>query len=436
MRDYIVLALVMLGALSSLRHPWVGVMLWTWISMLNPHRFSYGVAYSAPVAAVAAAVTLIGLVATKDRRSSPFKGAPVTVFAIFAVWITISWLLGIDPSDDYAQWSKVMKVFFMIFVALAVLHSKKHIIALIWVAAGSLAVLGVKGGVFTVLNGGSFRVYGPPGTFIEDNNEFAVALIMTIPLLRFLQMQLSNTWGKRALGLAMLLCTFAALGSQSRGALLALSSMGALFWLRGNNKVRNGLLIGSLALALLAFMPDTWFERMQTIETYDKDRSAMGRISAWWVAWNLARDYPFGVGFNAVRPELFGKYSPYPDLIQAAHSIYFQILGHHGYVGLILFVVLLLLCWSNASWLRSRAPRRPETQWCIDLGNMCQACLLGFFVGGAFLSLAYFDLPYNIMIILVLAKAWCNEKGWEHDPPEHGRWRVPGAAPTLSAPPR
>ncbi|MFM9916851.1 MAG: putative O-glycosylation ligase, exosortase A system-associated, partial [Rhizobacter sp.] len=333
MRDYLVLFLVAIGAIKALRHPWVGVMLWTWISIMNPHRFGYGNAFDAPVAAVAAGVTVIGFLITRDQRSSPFKEPTVAVFAAFVVWMTISWLAGLAPADDYPQWSKVMKIDFMIFIALAVLHSKKHVVALVWVCAGSLALLGAKGGLFTLLTGGGLHVYGPPGTFIEDNNEFAVALIMTIPLLRFLQLQVINAWGKRGLGVAMLLCAVSALGSQSRGALLGLSAMGLLLWWRGANRARNGVLMVVVVVALLAFMPSSWYERMQTMNTYGEDRSAMGRISAWWTAWNLARDYLAGVGFNAVRPELFARYSPYPDLIQAAHSIYFQVLGHHGFIG-------------------------------------------------------------------------------------------------------
>lgn len=429
MRDFVVLALVAMGTVGALRHPWIGIMLWTWISMMNPHRFGYGIAYDAPVAAVAAGVTVLALLTTRDEKASPFKGPPVAVFAVFAFWITLSYLFGMDISDDYAQWVKVMKVFFMIFLALVVLHTKKHVIALVWVAAGSLAILGAKGGVFTVLSGGSYRVYGPPGTFIEDNNEFAVALIMTIPLLRFLQMQVVSVWGKRLLLAAMLLCAVSAMGSHSRGALLGISAMAIMFWWRGDRKVRNGVLMACFAALLLVFMPEEWFIRMETMENYSEDKSSMGRISAWWTAWNLARDYPFGVGFNAVRPELFAKYSPYPDLIQAAHSIYFQILGHHGFIGLLLFLLFYGLTWSSAGWLRKHSPKIPEAQWCVDLGNMCQACLLGYFVGGAFLSLAYFDLPYNVMVMVVLARAWCVRKGWQSEAVETGRWCIPGLSP-------
>jgi probable O-glycosylation ligase (exosortase A-associated) len=432
MRDLIVVGLVLLGSLCALRRPWIGIMTWTWVSMMNPHRFTYGFAYDMPVAAMAAASTLLGLLISKEERSSPFKGTPVGVLVAFMVWITISWLLGMDVAGDYPQWNKVMKVLFMILVALAVLHTKEHVMALVWVAAGSLALLGAKGGLFTVATGGGYRVYGPPGTFIEDNNEFAVALIMTIPLLRFLQLQVTNKWGARVLGLVMVLCAASAVGSHSRGGLLGISAMGLMLWLRGKNRVRNGLLLVVFAAAMLSFMPDHWFQRMETIETYQEDTSAMSRISAWWCAWNLQRDYPFGVGFNAVRPELFAKYSPYPDLIQAAHSIYFQILGHHGWIGLILYLSLGVLTWRWAGWLRKNAAHIPAARWCADLGSLVQVSMVGYAVGGAFLSLAYFDLPYNLLMLVVLARVWVMRKAWLKEPAPSSRFRVPGAAPVLS----
>ncbi len=199
MRDILVLSIVALAAFAALRRPWIGVMLWVWISIMNPHRYTYGIAYGAPVALIAAVCTVIGLLLTRDERASPFKSSAVGVFFVFMVWMTLSWLNGLDPTNDYEQWLKVMKIDVMVLVGMVVLHSRKHVFALTWVAAGSLLLLGAKGGLFTLLSGGSERVWGPPGSFIEDNNEFGLALIMTIPLLRFLQTQLRSRWARWAM---------------------------------------------------------------------------------------------------------------------------------------------------------------------------------------------------------------------------------------------
>lgn len=434
MRDFIVISIVVPAALYAFRYPWVGVILWTWLSIMNPHRYTYGFAYNAPVAALAAFATFSGLLMTKDEKASPFKGAPVVVFALFMCWITLSWLMGLDIKGDYVQWTKVMKIDIMVLVGLMVLHSKKHVIALAWVAAGSLALLGAKGGIFTLLGGGAERVWGPPNSFIEDNNEFGLALIMTIPIVRFLQLQVRNAWGKRALLVAMVLCATAALGTQSRGALLAISAMALLLWWRSRNKFVGGALILLTSVSLLSFMPESWFNRMHTIDNYRQDGSALGRLGAWSNAWHLAFDYPFGVGFDAGRQDLFDKYSNAPEVgARAAHSIYFQVLGNHGFVGLGLFALFLFLTWRCAGWLRTHAARIPEAHWCADLGSMVQVSLMGYFVGGAFLSLAYFDLPYDLMIMVVVARVWVTSKGWLREPVYPPGWRT---LPGLLTPPK
>lgn len=431
MRDILILAIAIPGCLLALRRPWIGIMMWVWLSIMNPHRFTYGIAYHFPFAALAAGCTMLGLLFSAEK-DSPFKGSPVVWLLLFMIWMTLSWLFGLDVDGDYAQWVKILKIDLMVLLALVVLRTKEHIYALTWVAAASIALLGAKGGLFTIKSGGNHLVWGPPGSFIEDNNEFALAIIMTIPLLRFLQLQLQSEKGKHLLTAIMLLCAASAIGSHSRGALLAIVSMASLLWWRGKNKVKIAVVIGATGLAILAFMPESWFSRMDTIADYEQDRSAMGRISAWWTAWNLAWSFPFGVGFNPARAELFAIYSPYPTFVHAAHSIYFQVLGNHGFIGLGIFLLILGTTWQSASWIRKNTPKLPATQWCFDLASMVQVSLAGYMVGGAFLSLAYFDLPYYLMVIIVLTRVWVVKKSWEHEPIYKKGWiRIPGLAPKL-----
>jgi putative inorganic carbon (hco3(-)) transporter len=433
-RDYLIIAIVAVCALLALRRPWVGVMLWTWLSLMNPHRMSWGPAYDAPLAAIAAAATLIGLVFTRER-DSPMKGTPAVWLAAFVVWVTLSWQFGYSPDADHPQWDKVMKIMLMVFVGLALLRTKQHILALVWVAAGSLALLGIKGGAFTIANGGNYRVWGPPGSFIHDNNEFALALVMTIPLLRFLQLQLRSTWGRHAMTLAMLLCAAAAIGTHSRGALVAIAAMSTMLWWRGRSRFVGGIVIVGAAFALISFMPESWTARMTTMQAgYEDDRSALGRISAWWNAYGIAKDHIFGVGFNAARPELFARYSPYPDAVHAAHSIYFQIMGNHGFIGLAIFLAVFVGTYFAASRLRREAAAHAEAAWCEHLGTMCQISLVGYAVGGAFLSLSYFDLPYNILMMVVLARRWVADRSWEREATSVERWfTMPGLMGTVGS---
>jgi len=417
MRDIIVMSIVMFAALMALKRPWIGVLLWTWLSIMNPHRYTYGFAYSAPVAAIAAGVTLLGFLMTRERQS-PFQGAPAIWFTLFAVWITISWLMGLDIDGDYFLWTKVMKIFLMTFIALMLLKNSYQILAFVWVTTGSLALIGLKGGVFTMMTGGSYRVWGPPGSFISGNNELALALVMTVPLVYFVRSLLTNTLWRGVLLFTMVACAAAAIGSYSRGGLLAVAAMSVVLWWRSKSKLSLGLILIVAVLFVLPLMPESWWARMDTIQTYDEDMSARGRLNAWTVAWEVAKTHFFGGGMSYQHPQFFLEYGPYETVVRAAHSIYFQILGNHGFVGLFLFLAVWFSTYRTAGWLRRYTPEDPSAKWVPLLGAMVQVSLVGYAIGGAFLSLAYFDLPYNMMIVVTVTKRWVMRRGWETDPKE------------------
>ncbi|RQO58694.1 putative O-glycosylation ligase, exosortase A system-associated [Paucibacter sp. KBW04] len=401
MRDLILGGVLLWLMIKALRQPWIGIMGWTWVSIMNPHTYSW-VLNSLPVAAAMAGSTLIGIFATKDKIHY-FVSRETGVLMVFMLWMCITLPFSFFFDRSFDLWVRVMKIDFMILVALAVLYTRQHIFTLAWVLVGSLGFYGVKGGLFTFATGGSYRVWGPEGSYIEGNNEVALALVMTIPLMRFLQLNSDNKWIRRGLGISMLLCAASALGSQSRVALLAIAAMTLLLWWRGKNKAQMGLVLLVLGIALIAFMPDSWTERMSTIKTYEQDTSAGGRINAWWMAFNLASHNFFGGGFMVSAGTLFALYAPDPLDVHAAHSIYFMVLGEHGFVGLFIFLLLWFFVWRSAGRLYREGRKKPETQWFSDLGAMCQVSLVGYLVGGAFLSLSYYDLPYNIMILVVLA---------------------------------
>lgn len=404
MRSALVLMIVFLGSAWALMHPYIGVLMWTWVSIMNPHKLTWGAAVDFPVAAVIGGATLVGLFFTRDKKNF-FLSAPSVTLMLFMLWVCITFLFSFNQQGSSDMLGKVLKIDFMILVALVLLHSKQHIIALVWVLVLSLGYFGVKGGIFTLATGGSYRVWGPGG-FIGGNNEIALALIIVVPLMYFLREQAVKIWQRHAWLAAMTLTTIAAIGSQSRGALLAVVAMMALLWLRGRQKILFGILMVVGSMLLLSFMPESWHTRIETISEYEQDSSAMGRINAWWMAWNLASHNFFGGGFDIYNPGPFALYAPDPLKVHAAHSIYFQVLGEHGFVGLALFLIMWGLTWRWAGWLRKNAKGNPETEWAAVLGGMCQVSLLGYAVGGAFLSLAYFDLPYNILVLVVLTRRW------------------------------
>lgn len=414
MRDLLV-AGIFIGALPfALRHTWAGVLLWTWISIMNPHRLAYGFAATAPFAAVAAGATLISIYINRDKLLIRWE-PPVIVLVIFILWMCVTTVLAFHPVTSWDQLVKVLKIQLMTMVAFAALRERKHIELFIWINVLSLGFFGVKGGFFTISTGGGGRVWGPGG-FIQGNNELAVALIMAIPLMNYLRVVSSRVWVRMGLLVALLLTTVSALGSQSRGAFLAVSAMGLVLWFRSDRKFVTGVMVAIVAAGLVAFMPSTWEDRMGTIQTYDQDGSAMGRIEAWKMTINLASKNVFGGGFDIYYPSTYAIYAPDSPHHQGAHSIYFSVLGEHGVIGLVLFLTIWYLAFRTAGRIRRDAKKQEETAWLVHLAGMCQVSLVGYLVGGTFLALAYFDLPYNVLVILVVSLRWMQEKRWTTEP--------------------
>jgi putative inorganic carbon (hco3(-)) transporter len=413
MRDLLVTAIV-LGALPyAFRHPWMGVMLWTWLSVMNPHRLTWGFAYDAPFAAMAAGATLLGLYFSKDKVQLP-KAPAVYVLLAFIAWMVLSTAFAIDPFNSWDQLKKVIKIQLMTIVALLVLHEKRHILWFVWVNALSIGFYGVKGGLYTIATAGAGRVWGPGG-FIGGNNEIGLAMLVAIPLLYYLYLTTQHKWVRTGLLGAIGLSAIAVLGTQSRGAFLAIAGMGAFLWWRAPRKLFSGIVIATAAIVALATMSEAFFARMETIKTYEEDTSAMGRIHAWQTAINIANARPFGAGFYMYKDTVFAQYAPRERSAnvddkayeaRAAHSIYFQILGEHGWVGLVLFLSLWVMAWRGASRLRKQTRGRQDLMWIFQLAGMCQVALMGYGIGGAFLSLAYFDFLYNIIVVIVVTQRW------------------------------
>jgi probable O-glycosylation ligase (exosortase A-associated) len=369
---------------------------------MSPHvEFGYSAA-DWPVATGIAGATLIGLLITKERNN-PFVGlAPMFLFA-FTVWICITLPFSLMFEPSLRLWERSMKIYLMVFVTLALVDDKHKLNVFIWINVIAIAYFGVKGGVFTLLTGGNYRVWGPGG-FIEGNNEVALAVITTVPLVRYLQTRMTSRWAMHAATLAMLLCVATALGTHSRGALVGLVCMGSYFWLKSDKKAVGAALILLIVLVGLPLMPEHWWSRMATIEHYEEDDSALGRINAWWMAFNLAKDRFFGGGFMIWTGRVFQMYGPDPNRVHAAHSIYFQVLGEHGFVGLFLFLGIGAGTWLAARDLIRMGRLHLQHKWAGDLGAMVQVSMIGYATAGAFLSLAYYDLPYNVMVIAVVAR--------------------------------
>lgn len=404
MRD-ILIVLIVFGSIPFVfKRPWTGILLFSWISYMNPHRLTYGFAFTFQFALIAALVTIIAFAVGRESKRIPMTPISVLLF-IFIAWTGVTTITALAPEPATARFIEFMKIQLMTILTLAMINSRQRINWLIIMIVFSIGFYGVRGGIFSVMTGGNYRVWGPMGSFFQDNNQLALTLIMTMPFMHYLQLISTNKWVRHFLSLVMLLTLGAIIGTYSRGALLALSVMGFFLWVRSSRKLPVAAAAVVCIIGVLSFMPQKWFDRMDTINSYEEDESASGRFDAWLFSINLANDRTLGGGFRVyTRDDLWPIYSPDSPTTRSPHSIYFEVLGEHGYPGLTLFLLIGLTAFLTCARIHKLARGDPNLRWASDLSKMIQVSLVGYAAAGTFLNVATFDLYYHVLAIIIVTR--------------------------------
>ena len=399
----VLVALLVFGSLPMiLIKPHVGVLVWSWIGYMNPHRLTWGFAYDFPFAMVVGAVTIAAWLFSREPKTVPWHPL-VLLLALFAAWVSFTTLFAAFPGEAQSKWDRTIKILLLNgFITLGLITTRQRLDVLIWVIVVSLGFFALKGAVFTLLTGGIYRLQGPPGSFIADNNQFGMALLMTLPLVRYLQLTARSRWVR--LGLAVTIGCFlvAVLGTYSRGAVVALAVTAVAMLVKSRHRMRLALMAGVALAAAVQFMPEYWHARVASIFAYEEDASAQARLQSWSYAVDVAREHPVvGGGFEAFRGNKASTSAGY----RSAHSIYFEMLAEHGYVGLAIFAALGLGAYVSAGAVVRRARGHRELCWAVDLATMVQVSIAAYAAAGLFLNLATFDLYYHLVAIVVIVHA-------------------------------
>ena len=190
--------------------------------------------------------------------------------------------------------------------------------------------------------------------------------------------------------------------THSRGAFLGLIMMVGRLLAQSRKKGAVLLLIVLALPAVFVMMREEYFGRMETIQSFQEDRSAMDRINAWRTAFYIALDRPLvGGGCEVFRPLTFVKYAPDPTMYHNPHSIFFEVLGEHGFIGLALFLSLGLGSLITLGGVKRFAAEHEALNWMSDLASLLRVSLVGYATAGAFLGLDYFDFYYTLVAITV-----------------------------------
>jgi probable O-glycosylation ligase (exosortase A-associated) len=391
----------------------IALALWLWTAAFNINQLVYGVAASISYNKLFAGITMLSFFISKENKAIKIESVTIIIILFFTI-ATISNVFAIgDVSKAWERWVLYFKIILFYFFAIAVIKEKKHFDLLIWILIISIGALAATEGLKFVISLGKHRIGSLRG-IAGDNNFFGVMVVTIMPLTIYIITQTKHKVLKIGLIGVLFLMAAGLFSTYSRGATVALMIQ-IIFFVKNSEKKFFMIVLLVLGYAFSDLMPEEWFSRMDTIENADKDASFMGRVVAWKLSTLIAMDNFFGGGFKALENfSIWQLYTlefnkldfiqtPYPDEYKyhASHSSYFQVLGNHGFLGLFVFLLLLITVFLKLSKIQKIAINNNLSGWIINLSKTLKLSLISYAVSGAFVNVAYFDFVYLLFALTV-----------------------------------
>lgn len=346
------------------------------------------------------------------RRSGPVLRMRITRFLLaLTVWMALSIVGALWPGGAFRLFTdEFLKMVLMYVVLVGAVRGFHDVERLTF--AYLLSV-----GVYSAVVLARFNVGGDrwrlAGLYYYDANEFGTLAVMCLPLAVYFLVR-AHPWWRRcvsATALAALVVGFIWTGS--RGGFLALLAVAGFLLLRYTAIHARWRILTTAVLALLfaAAASDTYWKQMRTILQPSQDYNMTddaGRMQVWRRGIGYMLQHPvFGIG-GANFPTAEGTLSPLaenasfgrPVKWSVAHNSFLQVGSELGVPGLIFFLGLLGSAFGALRRVqrgRARAERSPPES---QLAQALAAALIGYIVGGFFLSLAYHELLYTLVALI------------------------------------
>lgn len=418
MRDLMVAGLFPIILFLCLRNTFSAYIIWGWSGLVALQTYLYGFMADLPYVQTFAIIALVLILVGKDSEKKEFNpNRTIVILCLFGVHILLCAIFA-EPGllRNWELTANVLKTFLYCLTMPLLVTSRWRIHAMLVMIALAIGFNAGLDGLKFIASGGTHMARG--NTKLGDNNHFALIIVMVMPLILYLYQYSSSKlirWG--FLGL-LIVSVLAVVSSNSRGGLIAMVALAVWVTWKSRRRLQGLVFIALLSALIMQVAPESWTTRMGTIEQAGDDASFMGRVTAWKRASAIAVEHPvFGGGLHAGQAfTLFEQYRYKPGLLGfidtpdlsiplASHSIYFEVLGDLGFLGLFIFLILIYNSYITRKEIKSLISKKgDELMWAGDLSDILAGSLMVYVAAGALLSAAYFELPYIIMMLMEITK--------------------------------
>jgi probable O-glycosylation ligase (exosortase A-associated) len=411
MRDYLLILFMAVSLPIGVLRPYYGMLLYSWLSFMYPHQLTWSLAH-VPLAKFAALATMAGIIARQGWNGGPLRQRENVLMMLLWGTFTLSTFFAINPSVAWDRYQDASKLVVMALLTSMLLTNKKRIRYFLLVVALSLGFYGLKVGYGSVMSGGQDTVFGPGDSIIGANNNLGLALNMALPFLWYLGHE-ERGYLKVVLYAAFFLCIPGIMFTYSRASALTIPVVLLAIFLKGRNRL---LIVGSVLAGIIfaiPLVPDRFWDRQETVLSYEKDGSAMGRIENWKFCWALALDRPLtGGGFQFHTHDTVAKYAPEylfqnNNILRDTHSIYLGILATHGFPGIFFFLMMIASCFISCEQMQRKVRYRTDLDWVKSYCCLVEVSFLALLVNGAFVNMEYYDLVYDLVAVVASLRIVC-----------------------------
>ncbi|WP_162828852.1 O-antigen ligase family protein [Vibrio tubiashii] len=415
----LVLCFVPLGALFVLNQTFWLVSLFVLFSFFRIHE-AIPALYSLKIPLLLSLGALSALMwhTLVSRQLQTFWHPSMTWLALFWGLVVIGVVLSSNPGIAITYFKNIYWKIIVMTLAIAWLvnteDAVRKIATLIILAGGLIAVVALynSSAGIGLVEGTRVTIGRQLGSVLGDPND--LSLVLMFPLAFAISFATTKGIGvSRILGIVGLVLAMAAvIATQSRGGLLGSVAVFGIFGLRLIRSKSLLIFIGVICLAVLFAVAGISDRQSGGAAEEGIDASAMGRLYAWEAAFKMALDNPFsGVGLNNFYSNYYYYSSHWDGLNHAVHSTWFGVLAEMGFLGLIVFIgIIISLIKTSRQTLSILAELKDSVSPYLTATALAvYAGVIGTVVSGTFLTQG-FTWPIYILAALCIAISRITQK--------------------------
>jgi putative inorganic carbon (hco3(-)) transporter len=410
LRSIFVLILTVFGVGMALRGPFYALQFYLWIAYFRPDTWMWDptLLRSLNLSFTAGAYLILRSLPSVGKAPFDLRAAMLLCFLVLS---GLSAWFGLLPEFAWEQWvdfGKTLAVSYLVYVLASEDLEKFRLTVL--VIAFSLGFEAVKQGYANlILNPGGLNTNTLPQ--LGDNNGVAVGMLMLATLFLALTRTTDHKWLRRLHLFFAVGVLYRGISTYSRGAFLALAALMFVYILRSNQKMKAFVGATLIALIVIPSLPPAFWERMGTMAVSSEDQldaSSASRLHFWRVAVDMANDYPLlGVGYNSYN-NIYDRYDfsvGFYGAGRSVHSMWFGVLAELGYVGLVLFVLMIVLAVTGMNKVARQAKNGELPMDFYHYAVAIQTAFAACVVGGSFLPFQYIEVMWHFIALSMALRA-------------------------------